>query len=103
MFNSAPIYRKIEVILNKPISTNEWYNNTIKFDDKNKEEKNLKKISDPIFSNKEKFIFEDSALIITGGYLLITKEEINNENYAEKSTVGRIFDLKDVFLYRAHI
>ncbi len=103
MFNSAPIYRKIEVILNKPISTNEWYNNTIKFDDKNKEEKNLKKISDPIFSNKEKFIFEDSALIITGGYLLITKEEINNENYTEKSTVGRIFDLKDVFLYRAHI
>lgn len=103
MFNSAPIYRKIEVILNKPISTNEWYNNTIKFDDKNKEEKNLKKISDPIFSNREKFIFEDSALIITGGYLLITKEEINNENYTEKSTVGRIFDLKDVFLYRAHI
>lgn len=103
MFNSAPIYRKIEVILNKPIGTNEWYNNTIKFDDKNKEEKNLKKISDPIFSNREKFIFEDSALIITGGYLLITKEEINNENYTEKSTVGRIFDLKDVFLYRAHI
>jgi hypothetical protein len=50
-----------------------------------------------LFTNREKLIFEDSALVITGGFILITKD------YDEDmSTMGRIFDLKDVFSYRAY-
>jgi hypothetical protein len=95
MYNLAPKYKKIEILLNK--NKIEDVLNIPSFDEKKDEINKIKKINDPLFTNREKLIFEDSALVITGGFILITKD------YDEDmSTMGRIFDLKDVFSYRAY-
>jgi hypothetical protein len=47
-------------------------------------------------------VFEDAALVITGGFILITQEFGSDDVGGEKSTSGRIFDLKDVYSYKAY-
>jgi len=104
MYNTAPRYKKIEIILNKTTTEkNGWYGDVVKNKKENEEEDSkVKKVNDPFFSNREKCIFEDAALVITGGYILITQDFGNDEVGGEKSTTGRIFDLKDVYSYKAY-
>jgi hypothetical protein len=107
MYNSAPKYKKIEIMLKKQSVDNpyDWYNSVVKKNKSNNEEKEepkLKKINDPFFSDREMCVFEDAALVVTGGYILITQENGTDDIGSEKSTVGRIFDLKDVFGYKAY-
>lgn len=104
MYNTAPKYKKIEIILNKPIDEkSDRYKSYLKNNQKKEEEDpKIKKINDPFFSTREKCVFEDSALVVTGGYILITQDYGIDEIGGEKSTVGRIFDLKDVYSYKAY-
>jgi hypothetical protein len=103
MYNTAPKYKKIEILLNK-FNHDVIQKNikTINENDKEESEPKLKKINDPFFSGREKCVFEDAALIVTGGYILITQDYGNDEIASEKSTTGRIFDLKDVHSYKAY-
>jgi hypothetical protein len=108
MYNTAPKYKKIEIILNKQSDDKpyDWYNSVVKkmsnSTNEEKEELKIKKVSDPLFSSKEKYVFEDAALVVTGGYILITQEYGNDDIGSERSTSGRIFDLKDVYSYKAY-
>lgn len=103
MYNTAPKYKKIEIILNKPTTEKlDWYASVTKNNEKEEEEPKIKKINDPFFSAREKCIFEDAALVVTGGYILITQDYGTDEIGSEKSTTGRIFDLKDVYAYKAY-
>ncbi len=107
MYNMAPKYKKIEIILNKQSDDKpyDWYNSVVKKNKSNDEEKErlkVKKVNDPSFSSREKCVFEDAALVITGGFILITQEFGGDDVGGEKSTSGRIFDLKDVYSYKAY-
>ena len=104
MYNTAPKYKKIEIILNKPNKEKlDWYKDVVKNNkEEEKEDPKIKKINDPFFSTREKCVFEDAALVVTGGYILITQDYGNDEIGSEKSTTGRIFDLKDVYSYKAY-
>jgi hypothetical protein len=104
----APKYKKIEIILNKQSDDKpyDWYSNVVKkmsnSTNEEKEELKIKKVNDPSFSSREKCVFEDAALVITGGFILITQEFGSDDVGGEKSTSGRIFDLKDVYSYKAY-
>ena len=62
----------------------------------------INKVTDTSFSTREKCVFEDVALVVTGGYILITQENGGDDLGSERSTIGRIFDLKDVYSYKAY-
>jgi hypothetical protein len=97
----APRYKRIEILLNKNNNEkSDWYQ-SIK-DKKEEKENKLKTITDPLFQNREKQVFEDAALVVTGGYILITQEYGGDEVGSERSVVGRIFNLSDVFSYKAY-
>jgi hypothetical protein len=101
MYNMAPRYKRIEILLNKNNNEkSDWYQ-SIK-DKKEEKENKLKTITDPLFQNREKQVFEDAALVVTGGYILITQEYGGDEVGSERSVVGRIFNLSDVFSYKAY-
>lgn len=101
MYNTAPRYKRIEILLNKNNNEkSDWYQ-SIK-DKKEEKENKLKTITDPLFQNREKQVFEDAALVVTGGYILITQEYGGDEVGSERSVVGRIFNLSDVFSYKAY-
>ena len=101
MYNTAPKYKRIEILLNKNTNDkSDWYQ-SIK-ENKDEKENKLKTITDQLFQNREKQVFEDAALVVTGGYILITQEHGSDDIGSERSVVGRIFNLSDVFSYKAY-
>jgi len=101
MYNTAPKYKKIEILLNK--SGESKYNTPIQGEKKDKPNSiGINKVTDTSFSTREKCVFEDVALVVTGGYILITQENGGDDLGSERSTIGRIFDLKDVYSYKAY-
>ena len=104
MYNMAPKYKKIEIILNTPSSEKLNLHTSIvkNIEKKEEEDPKIKKITDPILQNKEKFVFYDAALVVSGSFIIITQEYGDDEIGSERTTTGRIFNLVDVFSYKAY-
>lgn len=103
MYNLAPKYKKIEIILNKTkVEKPNVYEYVTSVAKKEEDEIKIKKINDPFFQTKEKITFNNAALVVTGGYILITQEHNDDGEGNGRSSTGRIFDLNDVFSYRAY-
>jgi hypothetical protein len=86
MFNTAPKFKKVELLLKLGGTKNYNQNDSLR---------------DLDLERTTKITMEDCSLVITGEYLIVTKDDDNFDTEESKST-SKIYNLSEIDSYRIY-